>query len=108
MGNKEPISLCYSCIDNQSEVWQAATGTMKTKSILIHWDNDDYRVNDFPACILDMEVVKGSSGSAIFDGHGRLIAMATGRKYNSYTETYSIYIAKPLEDILVFYEAAFS
>ena len=54
---------------------------------------------------MDMNVFAGSSGSAVFDGHGRLMGMVVMRV--SRGGKYISFWAITLEDILGFYEETF-
>ena len=98
--NESRIDICYNCIDENGEVWQSAVGYMVYKEATRTW-NEYENINE---CIISMSPVGGTSGSAIFDGHGRLIAMVRGyTEYDTYTET----VAVPLGEILDYYEMVF-
>ena len=100
LGNNSTIDICYNCIDEEGNIWQGAVGYMIYKEAARTW-NEYENINE---CIISMEPVGGTSGSAIFDGHGRLIAMVRGyTDYGTYIET----VAVPLGEILDYYEMIF-
>ena len=59
---------------------------------------------DVNETIVSFPAVPGTSGSAIFDGHGQLIGMMRGyTEYPGYTET----VAVPLNELLQYFETVF-
>jgi len=98
--NNCQIAICYACIDINGQVWNRGSGIILEKEATRNWN--DY--TDLNQTIVSFPPVGGSSGSAIFDGYGRLIAMMRG--YTDYS-TYSETIAVPLCEILDYYEYVF-
>lgn len=94
------IAICYSCIDINGEVWASGQGTIIEKEATRNWNE----YTDLNQTIVSFPPVGGSSGSAIFDGYGRLIGMMRG--YTDYA-TYSETIVVPLSEILDYYEYVF-
>lgn len=101
LDNDENISICIRTINEQGKVWRDRDGKMLKKE-----DTPEaaYRKLTFMTR-MDMSVFAGSSGSAVFDGHGRLIGMVTMRV--SRAGKYISFWAVPLDDILDFYEETF-
>lgn len=100
LSNDAGITLCYNCIDETGATWQKSTGTMVEKTCIRNWN----QYIDIDECIISSEPVPGSSGSAIFDESGRMIAMMRGyTRYPGYIET----VAIPLNIILDYYEEIF-
>ncbi len=105
LGNASNITICYSCIDDKGEIRNSATGIMIYKEATRTWNEYE----DINECIISPEPVPGTSGSAVFDGHGRLIAMLRGYTTyytpdgNEYVET----VAIPLIEILDYYQMVF-
>lgn len=101
LANDCNIKICYNCLDMFGSSWKQNDGHMVEKICIRDW-NDYLGINE---CIISPEPVAGSSGSAIFDGYGRLVAMVRGyTHYGNYTET----VAVPLSDILSYYEECFN
>ena len=105
LSNEKNIALCYSCIDTEGEIWQDAIGHMVYKEATRTWNEYE----DINECIISMPPVGGTSGSAIFDGHGRFIAMVRGYTtyYNYDGSQYVETVAVPLIEILDFYQMVF-
>ena len=70
-------------------------------------ENSPFRTKfdkDVNEMIVSFEAIAGSSGSALFDGHGQLVGMMRGyTTYPGYTET----VAVPLSEILSYFEIVF-
>ena len=65
---------------------------------------DFLEFEDVNETIVSFPPVAGSSGSALFDGHGQLIGMMRGyTEYPGYTET----VAVPLNELLQYFETVF-
>lgn len=75
--NTEPISLCFRTLNENGTIWQDKDGIMLEKEGV-----SDYKTNVVMTKV-DMGVFAGSSGSAILDGHGNLIAMIMGHEFHS-------------------------
>lgn len=102
--NESEISICYTCVDANGLIWEEMVGYMVYKETLRTW-NQYENVNE---CIISMPPVPGTSGSAIFDGHGHLIAMVRGyTTYDMGSYSYVETVAVPLSEILDFYEMTF-
>lgn len=105
LGNERNIDLCYNCIDTDGTIWKSSIGYMIYKEATRTW-NEYENINE---CIISMPPVGGTSGSAIFDGHGRFIAMLRG--YTTYYQTdgttYTETVAIPLCEILDYYQMVF-
>ena len=76
LGNEEHISVCMRTINEKGKVWRDRSGKMAYK------ENNYGHVLDVmkkrgDMTVVDMKLYHGCSGSAILDGHGNLIAMAT-------------------------------
>ena len=94
------ISIGYNCIDIEGNIWRTVSGYMVEKEAVRDW-NEYADVNE---TIISMDPVAGSSGSAIFDGYGRLVGMIRGyTEYDGYSET----VAVPLSEILKYFEVVF-
>lgn len=100
LDNDDPIAICYTSFNTSGEVWNEAVGTLIYKEAVRSWDTY-IEVNE---CIIDVAPVAGTSGSAVFDGHGYLIGMI--RCYVEYQD-YGEVMAVPLGDILDFYQMTF-
>lgn len=105
LDNDTPINLCYTCIDVDGETWTEAVGYLIYKEATRDW-NEYLEINE---CIISMDPVGGTSGSAIFDGHGYLIGMVRGYTTYDYNpnESYTETVAVPLGEILDYYEMIF-
>lgn len=102
--NDSKISICYTCVDSEGVIWQESIGHMVHKEATRTWN----QYEDINECIISMDPVPGTSGSAIFDGHGHLIAMVRGyTTYNVGSFSYIETVAVPLCEILDFYEMTF-
>lgn len=103
--NEKNIPICYNCIDTNGEIWQSSIGHIVYKEATRTWNEYE----DINECIISMAPVGGTSGSAIFDGHGRLIAMVRGYTtyYNPDGSQYVETVAVPLIEILDYYQMIF-
>lgn len=94
------LTVAYNCIDANAEIWNNNIGYIVEKEALRNW-NEFKDVNE---TIVSFEPVAGTSGSALFDGHGQLIGMMRGyTEYHEYTET----VAVPLSELLQYFETVF-
>ena len=94
------LTIAYNCIDANGNVWNNNIGYIVEKEAIRDW-NEFEDVNE---TIVSFEAVAGSSGSAIFDGHGQLMGMMRGyTNYPGYTETVVI----PLSELLQYFETVF-
>lgn len=75
--NEEPISLCFRTLNENGTIWQDKDGIMLEKEGVSEYKTEVVMTK------ADMGVFAGSSGSAILDGHGNLIAMIMGHEYHS-------------------------
>lgn len=75
--NTEPISLCFRALNENGTIWKEKDGIMLEKEGISEYKQGVVMTK------ADMGVFAGSSGSAIFDGHGNLIAMIMGHEYHS-------------------------
>ncbi len=101
LNNNAGITICYNCLNKDGETWVNGIGTMIEKYCLRDWN----QYHDVYETIISTSPVAGSSGSAIFDGQGRLIAMMRG--FTTYSEDYVETVAIPLPIILDYYEGVF-
>lgn len=99
LNNTEPLMLGIRTINRDGTVWQDSSGKMlykETEALIVARDR---------FVVLESEVnnFEGSSGSAVFDEKGNLIAMVYARTYGEIgTHNYNV----PLPDICeAFYEA---
>lgn len=97
----EEVSLCIRTINESGSIWRDRKGTMLNKK---DTPEASYRSLNLMTR-MDMNVFAGSSGSAVFDGHGRLMGMVVMRV--SRGGKYISFWAITLEDILEFYEETF-
>lgn len=94
------LMIGYNCIDESANVWNNNIGYIVEKEAIRDW-NEFEDVNE---TIVSFPPVAGSSGSALFDGHGQLIGMMRGyTEYPGYTET----VAVPLNELLQYFETVF-
>lgn len=94
------ITIGYNCINNEGKIWASDTGYMVEKVAVRNWNN----YKDVNETIISMDPIAGTSGSALFDGYGRLVGMIRGyTEYNGYSET----VAVPLDEILKYFEIIF-
>lgn len=94
------LTIAYNCIDEKGNIWNNNIGYIVEKEALRDW-NEYKDVNEM---IVSFEAIAGSSGSALFDGHGQLVGMMRGyTTYPGYTET----VAVPLSEILSYFEIVF-
>ena len=105
LNNEASIDICYNCIDTEGGIWQGSTGNMVYKTVVRTWNEYE----DINECIISMPPIGGTSGSAIFDGHGRMIAMVRGYTtyYNDDGSQYTETVAVPLIEILDYYQVIF-
>lgn len=101
LDNEAGIDICYNCIDVDGDVWEGTIGKLVYKEVKRDW-NEYFDINE---TIISPDPVGGTSGSAIFDGYGRLIAMVRG--YTTYDAGYVETVAVPLGEILTYYELIF-
>lgn len=94
------ITIGYNCINNEGKIWATDTGYIVEKVAVRDWNN----YKDVNETIISMDPIAGTSGSALFDGYGRLVGMIRGyTEYNGYSET----VAVPLDEILKYFEIIF-
>jgi len=94
------IVIGYNCINNEGKIWTTQTGEILEKVAIRDWN----QYKDVKETIISMEPISGTSGSAIFDGYGRLVGMVRGyTEYEGYTET----VAVPLDELLQYFETVF-
>ena len=94
------LTIGYSCIDENANIWNNNIGYIIEKEAIRDW-NEFKDVNE---TIVSFPAVPGTSGSAIFDGHGQLIGMMRGyTDYPGYTET----VVVPLNELLKYFESVF-
>lgn len=94
------LVIGYSCIDENANIWNNNIGYIVEKEAIRDW-NEFKNINE---TIVSFPAVPGTSGSAIFDGHGQLIGMMRGyTDYPGYTETVVI----PLNELLKYFESVF-
>ena len=94
------ITIGYNCINSEGKIWKTDTGRIVEKEAIRDW-NQYKNVNE---TIISMKPVAGTSGSALFDGYGRLVGMMRGyTEYENYSET----VAVPLSEILSYFEIVF-
>ena len=95
-------SICIRTINENGKVWRDREGKMLNKA-----DTPEAKYRGFNYLTrMDMNVFAGSSGSAVFDGHGRLMGMVVMRV--SRGGEYISFWAIPLYEILRFYQDTFS
>lgn len=75
--NEEPISLCFRTLNENGSIWRDKDGIMLEKEGVSEYKSNVVMTK------ANMGVFAGSSGSAIFDGHGNLIAMIMGHEYHN-------------------------
>jgi hypothetical protein len=76
------------------------SGYIVEKEAIRDW-NEYLGINE---TIISTEPIPGTSGSALFDGYGRLVGMIRGyTHYATHTET----VAVPLSEILNYFEIVF-
>lgn len=94
------ITIGYNCIDSEGKLWATTSGYMVEKEAVRDWN--EYK--DVNETIISMKPIAGTSGSALFDGYGRLVGMIRGyTEYDGYTET----VAVPLDELLKYFETVF-
>lgn len=94
------ITIGYNCINEEGKIWNTGTGYIVDKIALRDWNNYE----DVKETIISLEPIAGTSGSALFDGYGRLVGMIRGyTEYNGYSET----VAVPLDELLTYFEVVF-
>ncbi len=75
--NEEPLSLCFRTLNENGTIWKDKDGIMLEKEGISEYKTEVVMTK------ANMGVFSGSSGSAIFDGHGNLIAMIMGHEYHN-------------------------
>lgn len=94
------LTIAYNCIDENGEIWNNNIGYIVEKIAIRDWNE----FKDINETILSFTTIAGTSGSALFDGHGRLVGMIRGyTNYGSYREN----VAVPLSEILQYFEVVF-
>ena len=94
------LTIAYNCIDEKGNVWNNNIGYIVENEAIRDW-NEFKDVNE---TIVSFAPVAGSSGSALFDGHGQLVGMMRGyTEYHGYIET----VAVPLNELLSYFEIVF-
>lgn len=94
------LTIAYNCIDENAQVWNNNIGYILEKEAIRDWNEFE----DITETLLSFEPVAGSSGSALFDGHGQLVGMIRGyTNYVGYRES----VAVPLSEILRYFELVF-
>lgn len=94
------ITIGYNCINKEAKIWKTKTGTIVEKEAVRNWN----QFKDINETIISMYPIPGTSGSALFDGYGRLVGMVRGfTDYGTYSET----VAVPLSEILSYFEIVF-
>ena len=100
LSNNCNLTIGYVCIDENGEIWTRKNGYLLEKEVTRDWN----QYKDVNETIISMAPVAGTSGSAIFDGYGRLVGMVRGyTDYDTYRET----VAVPLSEILSYFEIIF-
>ena len=94
------LAIGYICINENGEVWIRKSGRIVEKEAIRDWN----QYKDVNETIISIDPVSGTSGSAIFDGYGRLVGMVRG--YTDY-EVYRETVAVPLSEILSYFEIVF-
>lgn len=94
------IAIGYNCINSEGQIWMTNSGYIVEKTAIRDWN--EYK--DVNETIISMAPIAGTSGSALFDGYGRLVGMIRGyTEYDGYTET----VAVPLDELLKYFEVVF-
>ena len=100
LSESDDISIFYTCINENAEIWRNEHGMILEKVAVRDWNE----YPDINETIISMPPIPGSSGSAIFDEQGRIVAMVRGyTEYDTYVET----VAVPLNEILEYFEFVF-
>lgn len=100
LADDHKLIIGYNCIDENANIWNNNIGYIIEKEAIRDW-NEFKDVNE---TIVSFTAVPGTSGSAIFDGHGQLVGMMRGyTDYPGYTET----VVVPLNELLKYFESVF-
>lgn len=100
LADKCDLLIGYNCINDTGEIWRGEIGHIIEKEALRDWN----QYKDVNETIISMDPVAGTSGSALFDGYGRLVGMIRGyTQYDGFSET----VAVPLSEILSYFEIVF-
>lgn len=94
--NNESVSLCFRCLNENGTIWKEKDGIMLEK------EGVSELLKGVVMTKADLNVFSGSSGSAIFDGYGNLIAMIRGYEYRDGKNVWDWGVRLP--DILALYE----
>lgn len=101
--NQEPLTLCVRTINEKGSVWRDRTGTLAQKMGNLPEFAIGYRgMKVTEMTEVNLNLYHGSSGSAILDGHGYLIAMTDIYTYDENRKTRQWGV--PLRYILNYYE----
>lgn len=100
LANNYKLAIAYTCIDENGKVWNNNIGYIVGKIAIRDWNE----FKGIKQTLLSFNTIAGTSGSALFDGHGQLMGMIRGyTNYGSHREN----IAVPLCEILRYFELIF-
>ena len=100
LANNHKLAIAYTCIDENGKVWNNNIGYIVEKIAIRDWNE----FKGIKQTLLSFNTIAGTSGSALFDGHGQLMGMIRGyTNYGSHREN----IAVPLSEILRYFELVF-
>ena len=100
LANNCKLPIAYTCIDENGEVWNNNIGYIVEKIAIRDWNE----FKGIKETLLSFNTIAGTSGSALFDGHGQLVGMIRGyTNYGNHREN----IAVPLSEILRYFELVF-